>query len=110
MNGTHERTAVKVRRFRATDAPAVWALADLLRIGDSADQAVPVPLPPASRTGLPDLADIPAHFLDAGGEFLTAETDGHLVGMGAIRPTDDARAEVKRLRVHPATRRTHALS
>jgi GNAT superfamily N-acetyltransferase len=100
-----EDPVVNVRRFRATDAPAVWALADLLKIGDPADQSIPVPLPPASESGFPDLADIPAHFLEAGGEFLIAEIGGHLVGMGGIRPTDEARAEVKRLRVHPAVRR-----
>ncbi len=102
---TGDDPVMNVRRFCTTDAPAAWALADLLRIGDPADRSVPVPLPPASRSGFADLADIPAYFLDAGGEFLIAEIDGHLVGMGGIRATDEERAEVKRLRVHPAIRR-----
>jgi ribosomal protein S18 acetylase RimI-like enzyme len=33
------------------------------------------------------------------------ELDGHVVGMGGYRPDADARAEVLRVRVHPATRR-----
>nr|WP_202889627.1 GNAT family N-acetyltransferase [Actinopolymorpha rutila] len=80
----------------------------MLRIGDPADSAVPVPLPPSNQpSGFRDLVDVPGHFLDAdaGGDFLVAELDGHLVGMGGIRPTGEARAEVKRLRVHPAVRR-----
>ena len=34
-----------------------------------------------------------------------AELDGHLVGMGGFRPSGPQRAEVLRVRVHPATRR-----
>lgn len=80
---------VTVRRFRAPDAPAVWALNDLPNIGATANPDVPLPLPPAAHppATFPDLADIPTHFLTTGGEFLVAELDGHLVGMGGIRPT-----------------------
>jgi ribosomal protein S18 acetylase RimI-like enzyme len=85
----------------------VWALNDLPNIGATADPAVPLPLPPA--TGPPanfaDLADITGYFLNNGGEFLVAEQDGHLVGMGGIRPSGQRRAEVLRVRVHPAARR-----
>jgi ribosomal protein S18 acetylase RimI-like enzyme len=55
--------------------------------------------------GFPDLADIAATFLAVGGEFLVAELDGHLVGMGGTRPDHDGTAHVLRVRVHPATRR-----
>ena len=95
-----------VRRFREADAPTLWALSDLITVGATADPTVPLPLPPARQPPtFPDLADIPARFLRAGGDFLVAELAGHVVGMGGIRPTAGSRVEVKRIRVHPATRR-----
>jgi ribosomal protein S18 acetylase RimI-like enzyme len=67
---------------------------------------VPLALLPAEeQPGFPDLADVPGCFLQAGGDFLIAEIDDHLVGMGGIRPNADGEAEVLRVRVHPATRR-----
>jgi ribosomal protein S18 acetylase RimI-like enzyme len=79
----------------------------LPNVGSTADPTVPLPLPPA--TGPPadfaDLGDIAGRFLRTGGEFLVVEMDGHLVGMGGIRPSGRRRAEVLRVRVHPATRR-----
>lgn len=102
-----------IRRFRPADAPVLWALNDLPNIGATADPAVPLPLPPASAppAAFADLADIEGAFLAAGGEFLVAQRGGHLVGMGGFRPAavdgraGDGRAEVLRVRVHPATRR-----
>jgi ribosomal protein S18 acetylase RimI-like enzyme len=96
-----------LRRFEDADAPTVWALNDLPNIGATADPAVPLPLPPATSppANFADLADITGYFLNNGGEFLVAEQDGHLVGMGGIRPSGQRRAEVLRVRVHPATRR-----
>jgi ribosomal protein S18 acetylase RimI-like enzyme len=98
---------VTVRRFRESDTPVLWALNALPNIGETADPRVRIPLPPAAAppAGFPDLADVEAGFLARGGEFLVAELDGHLVGMGGFRPGGDARAEVLRVRVHPATRR-----
>jgi ribosomal protein S18 acetylase RimI-like enzyme len=46
-----------------------------------------------------------ASFVGCGGDFVVAETDGQLVGMGGIKPTGAGRAEVLRVRVHPALRR-----
>jgi ribosomal protein S18 acetylase RimI-like enzyme len=85
----------------------LWALNALPNIGETADPAVPVPLPAATRAPatFPDLADIDTTFLAVGGEFLVVELDGHLVGMGGFRPDADGGAEVLRVRVHPATRR-----
>jgi len=51
------------------------------------------------------MRDVQAAYLDARGEFLVAEIDGAIVGMGAIRRLDDERAEVKRIRVDPSFRR-----
>ncbi|WP_238011396.1 GNAT family N-acetyltransferase [Dactylosporangium sp. AC04546] len=95
-----------VRRFRDADVATLWALNDLPNIAATADPSVPLPLPPSTRPpGFPDLADIRGCFLDAGGDFLVVELDGHVVGMGGIRPSTEGRAEVLRIRVHPATRR-----
>jgi ribosomal protein S18 acetylase RimI-like enzyme len=97
-----------LRRFEDADEPTLWALNDLPNIGATADPTVPLPLPPAATPpdSFTDLADIAGCFLRCGGEFLVAELDGHLVGMGGIRPSGlPQRAEVLRVRVHPAARR-----
>lgn len=98
---------VTVRRFRNPDAGVLWALNALPNIGETADPAVPIPLPAAAEApaNFPDLADIERTFLATGGEFLVVELDGHVVGMGGYRLGTAARAEVLRVRVHPATRR-----
>ena len=98
---------VIVRRFRDADAPVLWALNALPNVGETADASVPVPLAPAVEppAAFPDLADVGASFLAVGGEFLVAELGGHVVGMGGYRPGADGRAEVLRVRVHPASRR-----
>ncbi|HEX6681941.1 MAG TPA: GNAT family N-acetyltransferase [Candidatus Limnocylindrales bacterium] len=95
-----------IRRFRETDAPVLWTLAGATRI-DATDPNAPLPLPPTDRPAadFADLAEIAADFLAAGGEFLVAEVDGHLVGMGGVKPPEGGRAEIKRVRVHPAVRR-----
>lgn len=96
-----------VRRFLEADVPVLWALNELPNIGETADPSVPVPLRPATAppAGFPDLGDIEASFVAVGGDFLVAELDGHVVGMGGFRPGPDARADILRVRVHPATRR-----
>jgi len=52
-----------------------------------------------------DLHDIPAVYLNHGGEFLVGVIDGRIVAMGALRRTDAERAELKRMRVDPACQR-----
>jgi len=98
---------VTIRRFVDADAPTLWALNDLPNIGATADPTAPLPLPPATSppTSFPDLAHITDSFIKAGGDFLVAELQGHLVAMGGIRPDETRRAQVLRVRVHPATRR-----
>ncbi len=98
---------VLVRRFQANDARRVWALNNLPNVGFTADPSLPLelPLPPQPPSNFPDLADIEASFISAGGDFLVIEIDRHLIGMGGIRPTAGRRVEVLRVRVHPAMRR-----
>jgi len=98
---------MKVRRFAASDAPRAWALNSIPNVGLTGDPQAPLalPIPPEPPTNFPDLADVSAHFLDAGGDFLVVEETAHLVGMGGIRPNNHEEAEVRHIRVHPARRR-----
>ena len=97
-----------IREFHPGDAPTLWTLSTLPHIGHTADPTVPLDLPAASAAPIrfTDLADIPAHFIRPGGAFLVAERQGHLVGMGGFRPNASGQAEVLRVRIHPALRRT----
>lgn len=104
--GRWQSHQVQVRRYAPEDRDQVWALNHIPFRGHTADPSMPLPLPPATDPGhFADLHDVQESFLDAGGEFLVVELDGAVVGMGGIRPTDPGRAEVLRVRVHPATRR-----
>lgn len=49
-----------------------------------------------------DVYAIEDAYLNNGGEFLVGECDGLLMAMGALKRTNSERAEVKRMRVHPA--------
>ncbi len=49
-----------------------------------------------------DVYAIEQVYLKNGGEFLIGECDGLLVAMGALKRTSPERAEIKRMRVHPA--------
>ena len=77
-----------IRKFRNDDAPVLWTLSTLPNIGYTADPHMPLRLPPAAAAPpqFPDLADVDGVFAQAGGAFLVAEHDGHLVGMGASGP------------------------
>jgi ribosomal protein S18 acetylase RimI-like enzyme len=67
------------------------------------------------QTGTPDdaLSDgdlsspgaLRATYLDVRGDFVVGELDGAIVAMGALRPFDDTRVEMKRVRVHPEHQR-----
>lgn len=52
-----------------------------------------------------DLDDIAATYIISGGDFLVDDEDGRIVAMGAVRPLQPARAELKRMRVHPDAQR-----
>lgn len=92
-----------VRAAVAADQPRLWALNALPNVGATGDATVPLVLdvPASAPSAFPDLADVEGAF-DA---FLVVEADGHVVGMGGLRATDEWRAEVLRVRVHPAVRR-----
>src|SRR5260370_3472701 len=49
-----------------------------------------------------DVYAIEEVYLKNGGEFLIGECDGLFVAMGALKRTTPERAEIKRMRVHPA--------
>ncbi len=86
-----------IRRYEDVDRAAVWALHNLALAasGAHADNG------PWDN----DLHDIANAYLAAGGEFLVGLLDGRLVAMGALRRTAPDRAEIKRMRVHPAFQR-----
>ena len=52
-----------------------------------------------------DLDEIPAVYLDAGGEFLVGHLDRRLVAMGALRRASDSTGRITRMRVHPECQR-----
>ena len=52
-----------------------------------------------------DLRAIEASYIEKGGDFLVGEVDGQAVAIGGIVPITDNRAELKRMRVHPAYQR-----
>lgn len=84
---------MRLRRYRDADREAVWELHVL-----ALDHHLHGPWDD-------DLAAIPAMYLKSGGEFLVGVEDGRIVAMGALRPRDGVRAEIKRMRVHPTAQR-----
>lgn len=82
-----------IRRYRATDHAAVWELHNLAlnQVGAHAGNG------PWDE----DLAAIERVYLDASGDFVVGEVDSRIVAMGALKRSDNTRAEIKRMRVHP---------
>jgi ribosomal protein S18 acetylase RimI-like enzyme len=76
-------------------------------IGRTADLTMPIdlPIPDGPPLAFPDLADVEVSFVQAGGDFIVVEEDHAIVGIGGFRPRPDGRAEMLRVRVHPARRR-----
>ncbi len=81
-----------IRRYQSSDHAAVCELhkATLLAAGAYIDNSA----------FDADLAQIEAIYLDGHGEFLIGTIQDRIVAMGALRRTDPARAEIKRMRVH----------
>ncbi len=86
-----------IRRYEDVDRDAVWALHNLALAASGAHAG--------NGPWDNDLHDIANAYLAAGGEFLVGLLDGRLVAMGALRRTAPDRAEIKRMRVHPAFQR-----
>lgn len=85
-------TFVMLRRYQDTDHASVWKLhVDGL---NQTGSFVPDPVLDA------DFQNIRGIYLENGGDFLIAQCDESIVGMGAIRKIDHTTAEVKRMRVN----------
>ncbi len=79
-----------IRRYRPADAPAVRSLHEQVIRAAGTD--------PADLPNADDIEDIEGEYLDTGGEFLVAERDGKVVGMGGLR-VDGDEGELHRMRV-----------
>ena len=81
----------ELRRYEDADAAVVWRLheAGLRQTNSHAGDG------PWDD----DLRAVRRSYLDSGGEFLIATSNGEAVGMGAIRRSSSGTAEVKRMRV-----------
>ena len=82
-----------IRRYQATDWEAIWDLhvIGLQHAGAYREEA----------HWYDDLHHIEDVYLNNGGEFLVGLVDGRIIAMGALKRTDQERAEIKRMRVHP---------
>jgi ribosomal protein S18 acetylase RimI-like enzyme len=83
---------LNIRRYQSSDHAAVWDLHKTALLAAGAyihDSPFDV-----------DLAQIEAVYLNGHGEFLVGTIEDRVVAMGALRRTDPARAEIKRMRVH----------
>lgn len=61
-------------------------------------------MPAEAPARFPELADVGQSILAVGGDFVVAEVDARIAGMGGIRPNNPRQAEVVYVRVHPALR------
>ncbi|MHB8597049.1 MAG: GNAT family N-acetyltransferase [Ktedonobacteraceae bacterium] len=87
---------MNIRLYRETDHDAVWEL-HVLAIREAGAYLGEGPWDD-------DLHHIGDMYLQ-GGTFLVGEVDGQIVAMGAFRKISEERAEIKRMRVHPAYQR-----
>jgi ribosomal protein S18 acetylase RimI-like enzyme len=83
-----------IRRYRDADCNDVWNLHNI-SLHDIGAHA-------GNGAWDDDLHHIEEIYLVSGGDFLVAEVDTTLVGMGALRRETDWIAEIKRMRVLPA--------
>ncbi len=85
--------ALQIRTYEPADRGAVWELHNLAlnEVGAHA----------GNGPWDDDLHSIERVYLEAGGAFVVGLLDGAIVAMGALLPTGPARAEIKRMRVHP---------
>lgn len=86
-----------VRAYRAADYNAVWEL-HVLALKEAGAYGGEGPWEY-------DLHHIEEVYSGYGGAFLVDEEDGRIVAMGALKRLTTERAEIKRMRVHPAYQR-----
>ncbi len=87
---------MNIRVYRSADHDVVWEL-HVLAIREAGAYLGEGPWDD-------DLHHIEEVYLQ-GGTFLVGEVDGQIVAMGAFRKISAERAEIKRMRVHPANQR-----
>ena len=87
---------LQIRRYAASDHDEVWELNDhaLNVVGAHPGEAM-----------FYDLHEVEKVYFENGGEFLVGTVDGAVVAMGAFKRSDDARAEITRMRIHPDAQR-----
>ena len=79
-----------IRRYQPRDAAAVRRLNDEV-LRDAGTDPADIPHPD-------DIEDVQSAYIDTGGEFLVAELDNDVVGMGGLR-VDGTEGELFRMRV-----------
>ena len=83
---------LEIRQYTAADYDAMWELNN---------RALNLAGAQPGEDYFGDLHKIEEAYLNAGGDFLVGLVDDQIVAMGAFKRTDDARAEVVRMRIHP---------
>ena len=84
-----------IRRYQTTDHHEV------IKLHYGALEALQTDANPGPGPWDDDLQQIEDVYLVPRGEFLVGFEDGQLVAMGALRPIDETRGEIKRMRVDP---------
>src|SRR5687768_16271003 len=83
---------LEIRQYEAADYDAMWELNN---------RALNIAGAHPGEDYFGDLHQIEDAYLNAGGDFLVGKVEDQIVAMGAFKRTDDARAEVVRMRIHP---------
>lgn len=83
----------ELRSFQPSDAESAWKLHDAA-LEDAGVHGGHGPWED-------DLRNIPATYLDSGGDFVVGFVDGELVAMGGLLRRSPEEAEITRMRVHP---------
>ena len=82
-----------IRRYRESDHDEIWHLHNLALEGTGAHLG--------KGPWDDDLHHVKDEYLTKGGEFFVGTQAGRIVAMGALKRLSAARAELKRMRVHP---------
>jgi GNAT superfamily N-acetyltransferase len=90
-------SSLRIRDYVDADRAAVWQLHNAALIGTGAHAG--------NGPWDDDLNAIPAVYQQTDGAFLVGMLRGRIVAMGALKRTDERRAEIKRMRVAPEVQR-----